>query len=338
MRDELTIIASGDAGRIEAAAVDAAIRAAGAPVDCRTELLEVWRGTAMTDAAMTAAAVAALRSVGRAVVVPAPAAPRLRALPVQLGLWTSFTPRRGMALTPRGQRVRFDLRLVRDHHDDHGRAPEFDAPPPWLPTRLAAEMSADTAVAVSSRSPARTERLLTAVCHDALATGRHTVTVVHKGNAFKCTDGVLYQAAQRFAASPDWAALRIQTRIVDNMCAELAQRPEAYDVVVGPALYGDMLDAIITGLRTTPEPVGQVWRGDGTAVYAGRSAAQPAVATLGSFRAAACCLADLGHHGPAGRLDRAVRAAAADAARLDPSQAIRAVEAQLSLDHDEEDV
>jgi isocitrate dehydrogenase (NAD+) len=76
--------------------------------------------------------------------------------------------------------------------------------------------------------------------------GRKKVTAVHKANIMKLTDGLWLHTARAVAAeNPD---IEFNDRIVDNMCMQLVQRPEEYDVLVLPNLYGDVVSDIAAGL------------------------------------------------------------------------------------------
>ena len=69
--------------------------------------------------------------------------------------------------------------------------------------------------------------------------GRRKVTTVHKANIMKFTDGLWLQVAREVAEqNPD---IEFEDRIVDNLCMQLVQRPEEYDVLVLPNLYGDIV-------------------------------------------------------------------------------------------------
>ena len=67
---------------------------------------------------------------------------------------------------------------------------------------------------------------------------RKKVTGVHKANIIKYTDGLFLDTFRRIAL--EYPEIESEDRIVDNMCMQLVQRPEAYDVLVLPNLYGDM--------------------------------------------------------------------------------------------------
>ncbi len=75
---------------------------------------------------------------------------------------------------------------------------------------------------------------------------RRKVTAVHKANIMKCSDGLFLEASRHVAeAYPD---IEFEDRIVDNMCMQLVQKPELYDVMVLPNLYGDIVSDLCAGL------------------------------------------------------------------------------------------
>ena len=76
--------------------------------------------------------------------------------------------------------------------------------------------------------------------------GRRKVTAVHKANIMKCTDGLFLRVAREVAG--DYPDVEFEDRIVDNMCMQLVQKPELYDVLVLPNLYGDILSDLCAGL------------------------------------------------------------------------------------------
>ena len=91
-----------------------------------------------------------------------------------------------------------------------------------------------------------TERIVRFAFEYARKNGRRKVTAVHKANIMKLTDGLFLRvAAQVAAAYPD---VEFEDRIVDNMCMQLVQRPEEYDVLVMPNLYGDIVSDLASGL------------------------------------------------------------------------------------------
>jgi isocitrate dehydrogenase (NAD+) len=93
---------------------------------------------------------------------------------------------------------------------------------------------------------AATERIVRFAFDYARRQGRHSVTAVHKANIMKLTDGLFLDVATEVAA--DYAEIEFSDRIVDNMCMQLVQRPEEYDVLVMPNLYGDIVSDLASGL------------------------------------------------------------------------------------------
>ena len=76
--------------------------------------------------------------------------------------------------------------------------------------------------------------------------GRHKVTAVHKANIMKFSDGLYLRVAREVAEQNN--DVEFEDRIVDNLCMQLVQRPEEYDVLVLPNLYGDIVSDLAAGL------------------------------------------------------------------------------------------
>jgi isocitrate dehydrogenase (NAD+) len=90
------------------------------------------------------------------------------------------------------------------------------------------------------------ERIVRFAFEYARANGRRKVTAVHKGNILKLTDGLFLRTAREVAERyPD---VPFEDRIVDNMCMQLVQRPQEYDVIVTTNLFGDIVSDLCSGL------------------------------------------------------------------------------------------
>ena len=76
--------------------------------------------------------------------------------------------------------------------------------------------------------------------------GRRKVTAVHKANIMKFSDGLWLRVAREVAEEN--SDVEFEDRIVDNLCMQLVQRPEEYDVLVLPNLYGDIVSDLAAGL------------------------------------------------------------------------------------------
>jgi isocitrate dehydrogenase (NAD+) len=80
----------------------------------------------------------------------------------------------------------------------------------------------------------------------ARANGRKKVTAVHKANIMKYTDGLFLEVARDVAK--EYTDIEFEDRIVDNMCMQLMQKPQLYDVLVLPNLYGDIVSDLTAGM------------------------------------------------------------------------------------------
>jgi len=104
----------------------------------------------------------------------------------------------------------------------------------------------ETGVSIKPISISGTERIVRFAFQYARENGRKKVTAVHKANIMKFTDGLFLAAARKVAR--EFAGVEFEDRIVDNMCMQLVQKPELYDVLVLPNLYGDILSDLAAGL------------------------------------------------------------------------------------------
>src|SRR5439155_8327257 len=91
-----------------------------------------------------------------------------------------------------------------------------------------------------------TRRIVAAAFAYARNYGRRKVTAVHKANIMKFTDGLFLETAREVAK--EHPEIEFEDRIVDNLSMQLVQRPEEYDVMVLPNLYGDIVSDLCAGL------------------------------------------------------------------------------------------
>jgi len=109
------------------------------------------------------------------------------------------------------------------------------------------------------------ERIVRFAFEYARAHGRRKVTAVHKANIMKFTDGLFLRTARE--VSEDYTDIEFEDRIVDNMCMQLVQKPELYDVLVLPNLYGDIVSDLCAGLVGGLGVAPGANIGDGVAVF-----------------------------------------------------------------------
>ncbi len=104
----------------------------------------------------------------------------------------------------------------------------------------------DSAVTFKVISVYRTQRIARQAFEYAKTHGRKCVTAVHKANICKFTDGLFLKVCGEVAK--EYPEIEFQDRIVDNMCMQLVQKPELYDILVLPNLFGDILSDLCAGL------------------------------------------------------------------------------------------
>jgi isocitrate dehydrogenase (NAD+) len=104
----------------------------------------------------------------------------------------------------------------------------------------------ETGISIKPISVSGTERIVRCAFDYARQQGRRKVTAVHKANIMKYSDGLFLATATRVAQ--DYPDIEFEERIVDNMCMQLTQKPELYDVLVLPNLYGDIVSDLGAGL------------------------------------------------------------------------------------------
>lgn len=210
-----------------------------------------------------------------------------------------------------------DLVIVRENMEDTYAGVEFDAGTEPATevidaiNRLSSKkVPADAAISIKMITPGGSRRIVEYAFEYARANGRKKVTAVHKANIMKFTDGLFLKVAQEVAEQyPDIA---FNDRIVDNMCMQLMQKPEEYDVLVMPNLYGDIVSDLVAGMvgGLGVAPSGNI--GKDVAVFepihgsapshAGKNEANPTAMIL----AGALMLRHLGEQAAAERVEGAV--------------------------------
>ncbi len=105
----------------------------------------------------------------------------------------------------------------------------------------------DAAESIKIITRAASQRIARYAFEYAVRNGRSKVTAVHKANIMKLSDGLFLESCQQVAAEYE-GRIAFEDRIVDNMCMQLVQKPELYDVLVLPNLYGDIVSDLCAGL------------------------------------------------------------------------------------------
>ncbi|HEX9775440.1 MAG TPA: isocitrate/isopropylmalate dehydrogenase family protein [Actinomycetota bacterium] len=146
-----------------------------------------------------------------------------------------------------------DLIVVRENHEDLYAGIEFEQGSAdaakvieFLNGIQPKQIRADSGISIKPISVFGSARIVRFAFEYARANGRKTVTAVHKSNIMKFSDGLFLHTAQDVAKGFEDVAF--EDRIVDNMCMQLVKRPEEYDTLVLPNLYGDIISDLCAGL------------------------------------------------------------------------------------------
>jgi isocitrate dehydrogenase (NAD+) len=219
-----------------------------------------------------------------------------------------------------------DIVIVRENTEDLYAGIEFEKDTPAnlaliekiieLDPSAAQTIKPHSGISIKPISVEGTRRVVRYAFDYARDNGRSKVTAVHKANIMKHTDGLWLAVATEVAK--EYPDIEFEERIVDNMCMQLVQKPELYDVLVLPNLYGDIVSdlaaGLVGGLGVAPganigteaavfEPV------HGSAPkYAGQNRANPTALILSG----ALMLRHLGHPDVAERVEAALRAVVAE--------------------------
>jgi len=223
-----------------------------------------------------------------------------------LGLYANLRPARSI----NGLETRYDdvdLVVVRENTEDLYAGIEHMVGP-------------DAAESIKIITRAASERIARFAFEYAVSNGRRKVTAVHKANIMKLSDGLFLESCRTVAAEYE-GRVEFEDRIVDNMCMQLVQKPELYDVMVLPNLYGDIVSdlcaGLVGGLGVAPganigteasvfEPV------HGSAPkYAGQDKANPTALILSGV----LMLRHLGEQAAAERVETALREVIAEGSR-----------------------
>ncbi|OIQ09599.1 isocitrate dehydrogenase [Moorella thermoacetica] len=160
------------------------------------------------------------------------------------------------------------------------------------------------------------ERIARAAFEYARRQGRKRVTAGHKANIMKFSDGLFLRTFYEVAR--DYPEITADDRIVDNLSMQLVQKPEQYDVLVLPNLYGDILSDLCAGLVGGLGVAPGANIGEKAAVFepihgsAPKYAGQNKVNPLATILSGVMMLEHLGEKEAAARIQRAILAVLAE--------------------------
>jgi isocitrate dehydrogenase (NAD+) len=231
----------------------------------------------------------------------------------------------------KGVRSRYDdidLVIVRENTEDLYAGIEFEKGAEGtgeviktLSRSSGKKINGDSAISVKPISQAASERIARFAFDYAVRNNRRKVTAVHKANIMKYTDGLFLETARRVAGSYA-GKIAFEDRIVDNMCMQLVQKPEDYDVLVMPNLYGDIISDLAAGLVGGLGVAPGANIGDHTAVFEPTHGSAPKYAGMNKVNPTAIILSSvmmlrhLGEDRMADKLEEAVSAVIREGRRV----------------------
>ncbi len=174
-------------------------------------------------------------------------------LRMSLGLYACVRP----CKIYKGVKTRYtdiDLVVIRENTEDLYAGIEFSEGTDktkealvYIERSSGSSIKRDSAIGIKPISRTASQRIVRFAFDYAVKNKRRKVTAVHKANIMKETDGLFLNVAREVAEAYK-GKVEFEDRIVDNMCMQLVQKPELYDILVLPNLYGDILSDLCAGL------------------------------------------------------------------------------------------
>ncbi|HOK55771.1 MAG TPA: isocitrate/isopropylmalate dehydrogenase family protein [bacterium] len=156
----------------------------------------------------------------------------------------------------KGARTKYenvDIVLIRENMEDLYAGIEFEKGKEdtyeligFIEKKRNVKLSKNTGISIKPISVENSEKIVRFGFEYARKNNRKKVTVVHKANIMKYSDGLFLEVANKI--SQEYPDIEYEDKIVDNMAMQLVQKPEIYDVIVCPNLYGDILSDLCAGL------------------------------------------------------------------------------------------
>jgi isocitrate dehydrogenase (NAD+) len=248
------------------------------------------------------------------------------ALRHELGLYACVRPCKTYA----GVRSRYegvDLVVVRENTEDLYAGIEFESGTPeatelidFLNARQAKQIRPTSGISIKPISPEGAERIVRYAFEYARDNGRRRVSCITKANIMKHTDGLFLAVFREVAA--EYPEIEPWENLVDALCMGLVQRPEEYDVLVLPNLYGDIISDLTAGLVGGLGVAPGANIGEDAAVFEATHGSAPKYKGLDRVNPTAMILSGklmlehLGERDAASRLEAAVAAVIAEGDRV----------------------
>jgi isocitrate dehydrogenase (NAD+) len=230
------------------------------------------------------------------------------ALRKKLGLYVNFRPVRMLpGLRTRFSDVPVDLAIFRENTEDLYAGLEHEVVPGVVESLKIITETASVRIARAAFEYARRE-------------GRAKVTAIHKANIMKKSDGLFLKCCRDVAT--DYPEIQYTELIVDNACMQIVTRPETFDLLVMPNLYGDIVSDLAAGLVGGLGIVPGANIGATTAIFEAVHGTAPDIAGKGLanptalIQSAALMLSHLGEREAAAQLQQALEGVYAEGRHL----------------------
>ncbi len=184
-----------------------------------------------------------------------------------LDLYANIRPSRSRPGVPALRQM--DLVIVRENTEGfYADRTMFAGTGEFMPTP-------DLALAVRKITRQNSDRVVRAACQIARTRGKR-LTIVHKGNVLKLSDGLFREAA--LAAAADYPDVEVEEVLVDAMASLLVREPDAFDVIVTTNMFGDILSNQAAELSGGLGLGASINAGDGIAIAQASHGAAPDIA------------------------------------------------------------
>ncbi|HUK16694.1 MAG TPA: isocitrate/isopropylmalate family dehydrogenase [Bryobacteraceae bacterium] len=244
------------------------------------------------------------------------------ALRKKLGLYTNFRPVRMLpGLKTRFHDLKLDMAIFRENTEDLYSGLEHEVIPGVVESLKIITQHASLRIARAAFGYARRE-------------GRKKVTAIHKANIMKMSDGLFLKCCREVSAQ--FAEIQYNELIVDNACMQLVMRPETFDLLVLPNLYGDIISDLAAGLVGGLGIVPGANIGDHHAIFEAVHGSAPDIAGKGLanptalMQSAVLMLAHIGEREAARRLQSAIECVYAEGKHLTGDVAGKATTAEFT--------
>jgi isocitrate dehydrogenase (NAD+) len=210
-----------------------------------------------------------------------------------------------------------DIIIVRENIEDLYRGIEFEKETPeaarlieLISETTGETVREDSGISIKVISDMCSRRIVNFAFGYARTNQRKKVTAVHKANIMKFSDGLFLSVAREVAK--EYSDIEFEYRLVDNMSMQLVQKPQQFEVVVAPNLYGDLLSDLCAGLIGGLGLAPGANLGDEIAVFEATHGSAPKYAGLNKVNPMAMMLSGvmmlrhLGEGNSANRLEKAI--------------------------------